>query len=56
MIMTQKDDKVTHTLGFVLKESIDLAGCPIVCNDIEALVVHVEDQVLALTTPMSKKL
>ena len=27
---------------------VNLAGCAIVGNDIEALVVHVEDQILAL--------
>ena len=36
------------TLGLVGKEGVDLGHCPIVCDNGEALVVHVEDQVLTL--------
>ena len=36
------------TLGLVLQELVNLAGGAIVGNDVEALVVHVEDQVLTL--------
>lgn len=41
-------DRAMFTLGLVGKEGVDLGDCPVVCNDSEALVVHVEDQVLAL--------
>ena len=41
-------DKDVLTLGLVCKEVIDFAGCAVVGNDGEALVVHVEDEVLAL--------
>ena len=36
------------TLGLVREEGVDLAGRTVVGNDGEALVVHVEDQVLTL--------
>jgi hypothetical protein len=54
---------IVLTLGLVLEESIDLGGgtrivrkfqvarsssSPVVGTDLESLVVHVEDQVLAL--------
>lgn len=37
-----------QTLCLILKESIDLAGGTIVGNNGEALVVHVQNQVLTL--------
>ena len=42
----------THlgALGLVLKEGVDLGHCAVEGSDDEALVVHVEDQVLALQT------
>ena len=36
------------TLGFVGEETINLGGGPVVGNDVEALVVDVQDEVLAL--------
>lgn len=36
------------TLGLVVQKIINLGGCAIVSNDGESLVVHVEDEVLAL--------
>ena len=41
-------DNVRRTLGLVRKEVVDLARRTVVGDDSEALVVHVEDQVLAL--------
>lgn len=36
------------TLGFVLQEVVDFAGGSVISDDIKALVVHVQNQVLAL--------
>lgn len=36
------------TLCLVLEEVIDFAGRAVVRDDVEALVVHVEDEILAL--------
>lgn len=36
------------TLSLVLEEVVDLAGRSVERDDVEALVVHVEDQVLTL--------
>lgn len=43
-----KIGKIGHTLGFICKESIDLAGCSVVSYNGETFVVHVEDQILTL--------
>ena len=48
-------DKDVLTLGLVCKEVIDFAGCAVVGNDGEALVVHVENEVLALEGGWNKK-
>lgn len=36
------------TLGLVIKEVLDLGGRAVVGDNVEALVVHVQDQVLTL--------
>jgi hypothetical protein len=36
------------TLGLVLQEMVDFARRTVICDDGEALVIHVENQVLAL--------
>ena len=52
--MTLSGEEVSSfTLGLVFKEVVDLAGRTVVCDDGEALVVHVENQVLALATRYS---
>ena len=38
------------TFCLILQKVVDLAGRTVVCDDGEALVVHVEDQVLTLGT------
>jgi hypothetical protein len=38
------------TFGFVSKEVVNLADGTVVCNDGEALIIHVKDQVLTLWT------
>ena len=32
----------------MVEEMLDLAGCPVVSNDSEPFVVHVEDEILTL--------
>jgi hypothetical protein len=41
-----------RTLGLVREEGVDLAGRTVVGDNVEALVVHVEDEVLALCERM----
>lgn len=36
------------TLGFIVQEAIDLLGGAVVCANDKVVVVHVENQVLAL--------
>jgi hypothetical protein len=36
------------TFGFIGKKVVDFCYCPIVSTDNEAMVVHVQDEVLAL--------
>ena len=48
-------DKDGLTLGLVRKEVVDFARRTVVCDDSEALVVHVEDQVLTLDVRCSKR-
>ena len=36
------------TLGFVLKEMVDLAGRAVIGYDSKAFVVHVQDKILTL--------
>lgn len=44
----QETNSNGRTFGLVREEVIHLLDCPIVCADDEPLVVHVEDEVLAL--------
>ena len=47
--MTLSGEEVSSfTLGLVFKEVVDLAGGTVVSDNGEALVVHVEDEILAL--------
>ena len=40
--------RIQTTFGLVCEEVIDFAGSTVVCNNIETLVIHVENQVLTL--------
>ena len=54
--MTLSGEEVSSfTLGLVFKEVVDLAGRTVVCDDGEALVVHVKDEVLALDRMVEEK-
>ena len=46
--------KAYLTLGLVFEEVVDLAGGTVVSDNGEALVVHVEDEVLALSHTYKK--
>lgn len=50
MIKKLEDEAVRLTLCLVLEEMVYFAGRSVVCHDVEAFVVHVQDQVLALRT------
>ena len=39
---------VSFTFGFIGKKAVDFLCCPVVGTDDEAMVVHVQDKVLAL--------
>lgn len=39
------------TFGLVRKEVINFASGTVVCNNIEAFIVHVKDQILTLYSP-----
>ena len=39
---------IAYTFCLVVEEVLDFAGRPVVRDDGEALVIHVEDEVLAL--------
>lgn len=36
------------TFGLVGEKIVDLAGCAVICDNVEAFVVHVQDQILTL--------
>ena len=44
-----------HTFRLVVKEMLDFAGGTIVRNDGEALIIHVENEVLALFIDMVER-
>ena len=43
------------TFSFVGKKAVHFLCCPVVCTDNEAMVVHVQDEVLALKVEREKE-
>jgi len=43
------------TFGLVLEKVVNFAGSTVICDDIEAFIVHVENQILTLRRSWYKK-